>query len=242
MSEPTIRLQKYLAERGVDSRRHCARIIEEGRVAVDGKVVTEPGFRVAPEGAAVSIDGKPVDASRPRPRTLVLYKPRGYICSRSGEQGKTVFELLPPGSDTLVPVGRLDKDSEGLLLLSSDGELVLRLTHPRFGHRKVYEVSVSGNLTPDVLHLLRSPLVIEGHTTSPADVKVVAERRDVGRTKLLISLREGRNRQIRHMCEQAGLRIHRLARVRVGELTLAGLRPGEWRELDARDLGRLAKG
>jgi pseudouridine synthase len=234
----------------VASRRASANIIAAGRVTVNGRVVTEPGQRIDPGRDGVMVDGAALPAGAEASRTILLYKPRGYICSRAGEQGKTVYELLAGVPERVVPVGRLDKDSEGLLLLSNDGALVERCTHPRFGQEKEYRVTVSGALTPEVVRELERPIEIEGYTTVPA--RVTAVRRTNGRTAerpngergtestaierqaknvLVFVLREGRNRQVRRLCERSGLRVHRLVRTRVGDMTLKGLRPGQWREI-----------
>lgn len=226
-----IRIAKFLAERGVASRRRAEELIRAGRVAVNGAVVVEPGVRVEPEADSVTVDGQPVQPHRERRRTIMLYKPRGYICSASTRQGRTVYQLLPSMPERLVPVGRLDKDSEGLLLLSNDGELVLRMTHPRFEHTKTYRITVEGAVTKDTLAFLRSRMTIDGYVILPAEVQLLRESTHAGRQVLEMVLREGRKHQVRLMCEAAGLRVTRLVRTAVGELTLQGLRPGQWREL-----------
>jgi 23S rRNA pseudouridine2605 synthase len=223
-----IRLQKVLADRGVASRRGSAEIIAAGRVAVNGAVVDEPGLRVDPAVDGIRVDGVDLPADGETTRTIMLYKPRGYICSRSDKQGKTVFDLLEGIPERIVPAGRLDKDSEGLLLLSNDGGLIEQLTHPRFGQEKEYRVTVSGSLAPEVIRELASPIDIEGYTTVPARVKVLKRE---PRPVLEVVLREGRNRQVRRLCERSGLRVHRLVRTRVGDLLLKGLKPGQWRDI-----------
>ena len=239
-----VRLQKVLAERGVASRRGSAEIIAAGRVAVNGTVVTEPGQRVDPLEDSITVGGAPLPAEREGKRTILLYKPRGYICSRSSKQGKTIFELLEGIPERIVPAGRLDKDSEGLLLLSNDGDLIERLTHPRFAEEKVYRATVSGSLAPEVLSDLERPIEIDGYTTQPVQVKVLREGRTTEQPnsrktngekqgqKVILEfvLSEGRNRQVRRLCERSGLRVHRLVRTQIGSLTLKGLKPGQWRE------------
>lgn len=173
MSADTIRLQKYLAEQGVASRRACADIIRAGRVHVNGQPAEEPGHRLDPIEDRVTVDGKPFARKTVAHRTIVMYKPRGYICSTRASQGRTVFELLPALATRLVPVGRLDKDSEGLLLMSSDGDLVQQLTHPRHHQEKVYHVTVSGDVTASVLRRLGSRLVIDGYRIQPVSVRLV---------------------------------------------------------------------
>ena len=207
-----------------------------GRVSVNGSLVRKPGYAIDPETDSVTFDGAQLQATPESHRTIMLNKPRGVICSTSPRQGKTVFELLDGIEERLVPVGRLDKNSEGLLLLSNDGALVDELTHPSHNHPKTYHVVVSGRLAPETIRKLRSPMEIEGYRIRPVDVKLLRAGATKGRTVLEFVLREGRNRQVRRMCEQCELLIHRLTRVSVGTLTLAGLRPGQWRDLTADEL------
>jgi 23S rRNA pseudouridine2605 synthase len=230
------RLQNILAHAGVASRRKSAEIIAEGRVTVDGVVVREPGLKVDPAAVAVKMDGKPVAVAEER-RTVVLYKPVGVLSSMSDPfGGRTVAELVKV-PERLVPVGRLDKDSEGLLLMSNDGELVNRLTHPRYEHRKTYLVKVAGRWSADKLEILRSPLTLDdGYTIRPVPVEVVREWEN--NTRLLkFVLGEGRKRQIRKMCSAAHLVVLSLKRVAVGGFELPKeLAPGEWRDLTAAEL------
>ena len=235
------RLQVLLAHSGVCSRRHAAEWIEAGRVTVNGAVVREPGHHVPP-GAAVAVDGFPLPASgHERFRTILLYKPRGLVCSADASEGPTVLECLDGVRERVVPVGRLDKDSEGLLLLSNDGDLVNRLTHPRYGHVKEYLVTVRGELTERMFRELNSPMTLEDDGTRLAPVRVEYEDGDTfsrpPRHRLRMWLVEGRNRQIRRMCEQVGLRVSRLVRVAVNGLRLPrGMRAGQWRDLDPAEL------
>lgn len=230
------RLQNILAHAGVASRRKSAEIIAEGRVTVDGVVVREPGLKVDPAAVAVKMDGKPVAVAEKR-RTVVLYKPVGVLSSMSDPfGGRTVAELVKV-PERLVPVGRLDKDSEGLLLMSNDGELVNRLTHPRYEHRKTYLVKVAGRWSADKLEILRSPLTLDdGYIIRPVPVEVVREWEN--NTRLLkFVLGEGRKRQIRKMCSAAHLVVLSLKRVAVGGFGLPKeLAPGEWRDLTAAEL------
>ncbi|MBR4476526.1 MAG: rRNA pseudouridine synthase [Kiritimatiellae bacterium] len=227
------RLQNVLAHAGVSSRRGAAAIIESGRVTVDGIVVKEPGARVDPASASISVDGRPLSAPE-RKRTIMLYKPVGVLSSMSDPfGGRTVADLIRGKvAERVVPVGRLDKDSEGLLLMSNDGELTLKLTHPRYDHEKTYEVRVAGRWSDDKLRILRSAVKMpDGYVIRPVPVDVV----DVGRDNvhlLRFTLREGRKRQIRYMCSAAHLVVLSLKRVAIGSLALpADLKPGEWRDL-----------
>jgi len=241
MRDAPARLEKVLAERGLASRRRCAAWIAQGRVTVNEEVVTEPGTRVDPARDTIALDGNPVPRERTDPRTIVMNKPRGVLCSTSSRDGRTIYSLIPDVRERLVPVGRLDKNSEGLVLMSNDGDLANRLTHPRFGQEKTYRVAVSGEPTDAHLKKLRSRLVIDGYRIQPAEVECLGAGEKAGRFLLEFTLREGRNRQIRKMCELAGLRIHRLVRVRIGNLRLTGLRPGQWRDLNASEIKRLLR-
>ena len=232
------RLQNILARAGVASRRGAAALIESGVVTVDGLVVREPGARFD-ESAQVRVNGRPVAAGE-RKRTIVLNKPVGVLSTMSDPfGGRTVAELVKT-PERLVPIGRLDKDSEGLLLMSNDGTLVNELTHPCFGHTKTYIVKVAGRWSAEKLATLRSPLTLDdGYTIRPVPVEVV---RDFGdNTRLLkFVLGEGRKRQIRKMCSAAHLVVLTLKRVAVGRFELpSDLAPGEWRDLTPDEIGRL---
>jgi len=235
-----LRLQKYLAQAGVASRRASAQLIRDGRVSVNGEPVAEPGHAVDTATDEVTVDGAAI-ALPSEKRTIMMYKPRGYICSSSSAQGKTVLDLIEGIAERLFPVGRLDKDSEGLLLLTDDGDLANRLTHPSFGHSKRYEVTVSGSVTKEVLTTLNGPMTIDDYQTRPACVTLEKQRRESGKSQLVIELKEGRNRQIRKMCEAVGLRIHRLVRTHINNLTLQDLRPGQWRDLTDAEAKRLKR-
>jgi len=242
VTKPPVRLQKYLADRGIGSRRSCEKLIVDGRVTVNGDVVTELGTRIVPSTTRVLVDGDPVATNEEQRRSILLYKPRGYICSASSKQGKTVYELLGSIKERLVPSGRLDKDSEGLLILSNDGDLVGHLTHPRHGHEKAYEVTVQGNVSAKVLETLRRSFLLDSYRTRPARVRKLPHKDRSGTTILEFVLKEGRNRQIRRMCSHVGLRVARLARTRIGPLTAEGLQLGEWRELSALEVASLSRG
>lgn len=235
------RLQVLLAHSGVCSRRHAIAWIESGRVTVNGTPIYEPGYRV-PRNATVAVDGTPLPSSGHEPhRTLLLYKPRGLVCSADPTEGPTVFECIPSVRERVVPVGRLDKDSEGLLLLSNDGTLVNHLTHPRYGHTKEYLVTVRGALTRSAFRALNEPMTLEDDGTELAPVRVEYVDGDTfsrpPRHRLHMWLHEGRNRQIRRMCDQVGLDVSRLIRIAINDLRLPDdFRPGDWTDLSPADL------
>ena len=226
------RLQNILAARGIASRRGAADIIRAGRVTVNGETITEPGFRVTAD-ADLLLDGNEISAEPEERHTYIYNKPAGEVSSTDGQGARTVLDIFAGLPYRLVPVGRLDKDSEGLLLISNDGNLIQHLTHPRYAHTKTYEVDVDLQPTQEQMETLRSPLTLEGYTIRPVPV----ERLDSRRLKFVLS--EGRHRQIRLMCEQAGLRVQRLRRVELSGLALGNLRVGRYRELTPQEITRL---
>lgn len=232
------RLQNILAHAGVASRRGAATLIESGVVTVDGLVVKEPGARFD-AGVEIKVNGKRIAAEETH-RTIVLYKPVGVLSTMSDPfGGRTVAELVRT-PERLVPIGRLDKDSEGLLLMSNDGTLVNELTHPRFNHTKTYLVKVAGRWSEEKLRTLRSPLTLDdGYTIRPVPVELVEDYGN-GMRLLKFVLREGRKRQIRKMCSAAHLVVLTLKRVKVGSFELPReLQPGEWRDLTNSELKQL---
>ena len=234
------RLQNVLAKRGIASRRGAADIISAGEVTVNTQIIREPGFRVDPKKDAIIVNGKKLPKSTEEKRTILLYKPRGLICSADNSQGETVCDLLRQQiPERLVPVGRLDKDSEGLLIMSNDGELTNILTHPRYGHKKTYTVWVSGIVDPEKLAILRSRMDIDGYFIKPVEIKILKSTPRTRTFKLSFTLTEGRNRQIRKMCDQAELRIVSLQRIRIGPLRIGLMKPGDWHELHKNDIDAL---
>jgi 23S rRNA pseudouridine2605 synthase len=225
-----MRLQQVLAQAGIASRRHSAEMIAAGRVRVDGVVAREPGLRIDLSKQQVVCDGKHIPAISAKRRTIIMNKPVGLLCSADSAQGKTVCDLIGTVSERLVPVGRLDRDSGGLLLLSNDGDLIAHLTHPRYGHRKIYRVEVAGPCNAGTLARLREPMDIDGYRIQPVQVTLL--RKQGGHTWLRFVLHEGRNRQIRKMCAQVDLNIISLIRIAIDNLQLPEeLAPGQWRDL-----------
>ncbi|HEX8741883.1 MAG TPA: pseudouridine synthase [Thermoleophilaceae bacterium] len=218
-----MRLAKYLAHAGVASRRAAEKLIVSGRVSVEGEVVTDPA-RDVDDSLVVAVDHEPVRAERPV--VYAVNKPKGVVSTAADTHGRpTVVELVPAESRRLYPVGRLDADSTGLLLLTNDGELANLLTHPRYGVEKVYRARVTPNLRPRALDALREGVRLEDGPARPVRVRQVSAQ------VLEIALREGRKRQVRRMCEAAGHRVVELERVRFGPLRLGSLAPGAYRRL-----------
>jgi len=233
------RLQKILSRAGIASRRKAEELIRTGHVQVNAKVVTELGTKANPRTDRITIDGRLL---RPPPELLyiVLHKPINVVTTLSDpEERPTVRELLPEVRERVFPVGRLDFHSSGLLLFTNDGELALRLTHPRYGIRKTYRVKVKGVPTPEALEQLAAGVRLEEGTTAPAQVRM--ERSHEGKTWLEITLGEGRKREVRRMCERVGYPVEKLARVRLGPLTLGKLPPGHHRSLTAREIRDLRR-
>jgi len=232
------RLQRILSRAGVASRRHAEELIAAGRVRVNGQVVRELGTRADPERDEITVDGVPVrqpDAAV----YLALHKPPGYLTTADDPEGRpTVFDLVPPAPG-LFPVGRLDRESEGLLLLTTDGAWAQRILHPRYGCTKEYLAEVEGRPTPADLARLRQPLDLgDGESTSGAEVRLTDAL--PGRSLLRIVIGEGRNRQIRRMGEAIGHPVRHLVRLRVGAVHLGDLRAGEWRRLTWDEISRSA--
>ena len=233
-----MRLQKYLADAGIASRRKCEQLIEEGRVKLNG-AVAEIGMNVN-DGDVVTLDGKRVRASNERVM-IAFYKPKNVICSNAEEEDrKKVTDFFKDLPYRLYTVGRLDYDSEGLILVTNDGDAANRLMHPRYGLSKTYNVLCSGRFTDAEIHVLASGVMLEDGMTAPARVKLLRET-DNGNTELSITIHEGRNRQVRRMVAAVGHDTLRLVRVSIGKLTISGLKSGQWRFLSREEAELLLK-
>ena len=228
MKQETVRLQKFLADSGVASRRKSEELIADGKVRVNGKIA-QIGDKIDPKHDVVSVNGRKIARGNDYVY-LMLNKPRGYVTTMSDEmERKCVAELVADVGKRVYPVGRLDRDSEGLLLFTNDGAFANAMTHPSRHISKTYRVSVRPRITDEQITVLTSSLMIDGRKTLPAEVRVVSSEED--KSVLEIVLYEGRNRQIRRLCEEAGLETVRLKRLAVGQLQLGGLRVGEYRLL-----------
>ncbi len=231
------RLNKILAQAGLTSRRGADRLILDGRVVVNGEVVSTPGVLVDPAADRVLVDGRPLPATEPREYVL-LYKPRGYVTTRSDPGGRPVVtDLLKGTHGRLYPVGRLDVDVEGALLLTNDGDLTHRLLHPRYALPRVYEATVDGRVPDADLARWRAGVVLDDGFARPVAAEVA--RRAADTTTLRLTFTEGRKHEVKRYCEALGHPVVRLRRTAFGPLTLGDLKPGQTRRLATREISRL---
>jgi len=231
-----VRLQKYLAEAGVASRRAAEKLILNGHVRVNGRLIRELGGKVDPVKDAVEVDGELV---KPRRKLYIaLHKPPRYLCTRSDPHGRrTVLKLLPPDWTVLYPVGRLDYESEGLLFLTNDGDFALRLSHPRYGVRKVYEAVIEGKVERGVIRKILAGVESEGEVLKALAAKVLSWTDT--HTLVQVELAEGKNREVRRLFAGCGLEVVRLVRTRIGPIRIGELRPGKWRALTDNEIKSL---
>lgn len=231
----TARIQKILAQRGVASRRHAEELIKAGRVTCNGRVCAL-GESADPDTDEILLDGKPLP-SRQSYIYLMLHKPRSYVTTLSDEKGrKDVSQLVSDCGSRVYPIGRLDMDSEGLLLFTNDGEFANRLMHPKHQVDKTYRVKVTG-FSPEKLQLLRRPVTLDGYTIRTPGIKMLHGESD--RADILVTIHEGRNRQVRRMCDMAGLQVQRLIRIQEGAVQLGDLPLGKWRYLTEEEIKSL---
>lgn len=238
-----IRLQRYLSRAGVASRREAERLISEGRVSVDGTVVSELGARVVPGDQIVRVDGRRVEPGARR--WIAAHKPAGFLTTRRDERGRpTVYSLLPAGCEDLFHVGRLDRWSEGLLVFTNEGETAHRLLHPKYRMPRRYRVEIEGTVGAVELRRLQRGVELEDGVARAEDVEVAPShgrsRRAAGPVSIVyLTLREGRKREVRRMMAALELPVKRLVRLSFGPIELGKLEPGEWRELTAEEVGAL---
>lgn len=233
----TEKLQKIIAARGVTSRRNAEQMIAEGRVTCNGRIC-QLGDRADPEKDEILLDGKMLPAPGSKVY-LMLHKPRAYVTTLSDEKGrKNAAQLVADCGTRVYPVGRLDMDSEGLLLFTNDGDLANRLMHPKHEVNKTYRVIVDG-YSADALEKLKKPILLDGYTIRPPHVNCV--KPDLHRAELMVTIHEGRNRQVRRMCDMAGMRVLRLIRVAEGTVQLGDLPLGKWRHLTPEEVESLRK-
>lgn len=231
------RLQKILAEAGVASRRKSEELIKAGRVAVNGKTVTEMGTKAFPDDD-ITVDGKPI-----RKEEHVYYlldKPAGFICTLKDDKGrKTIRECMPDVKERIFPVGRLDYDTTGLIIMTNDGDFANRMMHPRYHLPKTYEVAVNGILTDQMLKMLENGIELNDGMTLPAEVVLLSRRQSTNKTVIQITIREGRNRQIKRMMEYFHCEVTRLNRIRYGCLEIGHMRQGDYRKLRSYEVRKL---
>ena len=235
-----VRLQKFMAEQGVASRRKSEDLIRAGKVKVNGHIA-EIGMKINPRKDLVTVGKQKLTNVKNRKMVyIMLNKPRGYVTTVSDELGrKTVMDLLPDFGCRIYPVGRLDKDSEGLLLLTNDGSFTNCMTHPSHEYAKVYRVTVRPAVNDEILFNLRNGIEIDGRKTAPCEVTVLTEEEN--RVVLEFILHEGRNRQIRKICESQGLEVARLKRISIGPIKLGMLKQGDYKELSEQDVKKLLR-
>lgn len=231
------RLQKLIAQAGVASRRKAEKMITEGRVAVNGRIVTELGTKVEPS-ANIEVDGLPIQ--KESKHTYLLYKPRGVISSVKDDKGrKTVLDFFEESPYRLYPVGRLDYDTSGLLLITNDGELANKLMHPRHMVDKVYVAKIKGFLTPEEIHSLKHGVRIDGKKSAPAKVKIISTNREKGTSIVQLTIHEGHYHQVKRMFKAVGHLVDKLSRERYAFLTLKSLTAGKYRELTREEVTKL---
>lgn len=247
-----MRIQKFIADCGVCSRRAAEEKVIEGKVTVNGKPA-EIGMDIDPDQDKVVCEGKRIHLKNCDKQYFMFYKPRGVITSMKAQDDRSVIaDLIKKINGRVYPVGRLDRDSEGILILTDDGELSLRLTHPRYHIAKTYRVTVKGRVSDEQLEKLRNGVELDDGMTLPAEVLIHSEKTESGdedeygeietrvlKTALHITISEGRNRQIRRMCEAVGLEVMLLKRIAVGEISIGHLRPGEYRPLSEKEKAKL---
>lgn len=232
----TVRLQKFMADAGIASRRACEAVITEGRVTVNGRKVTELGTKVDPDVDHISVDGKPLKAKRKL--YLAVHKPRGTICSRNDPENRpTLCELLPKEWNNLYSVGRLDFLSEGLIFFTNDGDFSLKLTHPRYGVRKKYLATVKSEVTQEMATQMMKGIFHEGENLRAEKVRILKATGSGSVVELI--LREGKNREVRRLFEAQGLTVDRLQRTQIGPIKLGELPKGKWRTLTPSEIKSL---
>ncbi len=237
MSEllPSVRLQKYIADCGVTSRRKAEQLIITGRVTVNGQVVLELGTKVNPDLDVIMLDGALLDLNAVDKIYVYVYKPRGYVTTLNDPEGRnTVMDLVKDIPERIYPVGRLDYLSEGLLIMTNDGEVANMIMHPKYNVTKIYEVKVFGSVTEPLVNKLRQGALIEDGFVKPESVRVIKQL--PGKTWLEFRLNEGKNREIRKLCEACGLTVDKLKRVAIENLTIEGVAPGSYRVLSKHQL------
>ena len=235
-----MRIQKYISDCGVMSRRAAEREIEQGNIYVNDQLATI-GQKIDPDKDVVKYNDIVLNQAEKHYQYIMLYKPVGYITTMSDDKNRQcITELIEEVGTRVYPVGRLDMDSEGLLLLTNDGDLTNKLTHPKHNIPKIYHVKISGAITPENMSALGKPMMIDDYEIQPVEIEIVTRNDKV--SILRMTLYEGRNRQIRKMCESLGLNILNLKRIAIGKISLGDLHPGKWRRLTQSQIKYLKEG
>ncbi len=230
-----MRLQKYIAQCGIASRRAAEKLILDGEISINGKIITELGTKVDPENDIIFFQGTPINPIKKK-TYIILNKPQNHITTKNDTHDRpTVFDLLPEALQHLVPAGRLDKDTTGLLLLSNDGDFIYKITHPKFDLEKEYIVLAKGLLNQETIKQLEQGIIIENQKTYPAKISNI-EHKTSSNTLFHITIHEGRKRQIRKMLEAVGHPVKKLRRIRIGHLKIEDLKTGKYRELSKQEL------
>lgn len=232
------RIQKLMAQAGIGSRRECEKLIADGRVTVNGRRASL-GDKADPTTDTIVVNGRTIKPLQTESIYVALHKPKGVLSSLDDEleEGRTTVRDLVPLPGHLYPVGRLDKQSSGLILMTNDGDLAHKLTHPRYGHEKTYKVVVEGRISQEALARWQEGVYLDGRKTIPAKITIVQQ--DVSFTRLEIVMREGRKRQIRRVANMLGFPVRQLVREKIGPLSLGSLKPGDWRHLTAKEVAAL---
>ncbi|WP_420643059.1 pseudouridine synthase [Candidatus Leptofilum sp.] len=232
------RIQKLMAQAGIGSRRECEKLIADGRVTVNGRRA-KLGEKANSATDTIVVNGQPIKPQQTEPIYVALHKPKGVISSLDDEleAGRTTVRDLVPLPGHLYPVGRLDKQSTGLILMTNDGDLAHKLTHPRYGHEKTYKVVVEGRISQEALTRWQEGVYLDGRKTIPTKITIIQQ--DVSFTRLEIVMREGRKRQIRRIANMLGFPVRQLVREKIGPLTLGNLKLGDWRHLTAKEVTML---
>lgn len=237
-----IRLQKYLAENGVASRRKCEEYILEGRIKVNNKIVDTLGTKIIPNKDIIEFDGKPIENNKKEKVYILLNKPIGYVTTAKDQFGRdTVLDLIKGIKTRIIPVGRLDMYTSGALILTNDGEFVNIITHPSNEVEKTYTVTLKGIVTKEEVQKLENGVEIEDYKTKPARVKILKTDLEKNISRLEIKIHEGKNRQVRKMCEAIDKKVLALHRSQIGKIGVKDLKIGTWRYLNQKEVNSLIK-
>ena len=232
-----IRLQKFMAEAGIASRRKCEEYILQGKVTVNGKVIQELGTKVNPEVDKIEFNGKQIENENQKKVYILLNKPIGYVTTVKDQFSRqTVLNLVKNVNARLVPVGRLDMYTSGAIILTNDGELVYKVTHPKYEIEKTYTATLVGSITQEAIDRLKEGVQIEDYTTKPAKVKILKIDSEKNISRNSITIHEGKNREVRKMCEAVGFKVRALHRSKIGKIDVKDLKIGEWRYLNKEEI------